>query len=65
MITDADKAKLAKYFASEDWARFEALSEEELERFATSDPENPEWTSEELAEAVERRRRRLSRDAAE
>jgi hypothetical protein len=65
MLTERDRKKLAEYFQSDDWKRFCALSDDEREALALSDPEAPEATDEALAEAVERRRRRLSRDAAE
>jgi uncharacterized protein (DUF4415 family) len=32
-----------------DWARLRAMSGEEIERNAAEDPDNPEWTDEELA----------------
>lgn len=34
-----------------DWARLHAMSDEEIERNAAEDPDNPEWTDEELATA--------------
>jgi uncharacterized protein (DUF4415 family) len=34
-----------------DWARLRAMSDEEIERNAAEDPDNPEWTDEELAKA--------------
>ncbi|MBW8728738.1 MAG: hypothetical protein JF625_26775 [Inquilinus limosus] len=42
-------------------ARLEALTDEEIEANAASDPDNPPWTDEELARAVEARRVRLVR----
>ncbi len=34
-----------------DWARVRAMTEEEIDRGAESDPDNPPWTEEELANA--------------
>lgn len=34
-----------------DWARIDAMTEEEIEANALSDPDNPPWTEEELAAA--------------
>ena len=34
-----------------DWARVDAMTEEELEANAAADPDNPPWTEEELAAA--------------
>ncbi len=34
-----------------DWARLAAMTEEEIEANALSDPDNPPWTDEELARA--------------
>src|SRR5688572_7559521 len=34
-----------------DWARVRAMTEEEIERGAANDPDNPTWTEEELANA--------------
>lgn len=34
-----------------DWARLEAMTEEEIEANALADPDNPPWTDEELADA--------------
>jgi uncharacterized protein (DUF4415 family) len=42
-----------------DWARVRAMTEDEVERGAAHDPENPAWTPDELAAA------RLIRPAAE
>jgi uncharacterized protein (DUF4415 family) len=35
-----------------DWARLRAMTEEEIDRNALDDPDNPPWTDEELAAAV-------------
>lgn len=35
-----------------DWDRVRAMSEEEIERGAQEDPDNPPWTEAELAAAV-------------
>ena len=42
-------------------ARQAAMTEEEIEAIAASDPDNPEWTDEELERAVAARRIRLLR----
>ncbi len=45
-----------------DWARLAAMTEEEIEANALTDPDNPPWTNEELANAwspAEARRTRL------
>ncbi len=45
-----------------DWARLESMTEEEIEANALTDPDNPPWTDEELANAwspAEARRTRL------
>lgn len=34
-----------------DWQRLRSMSEEDIERGALSDPDNPPWTEEELARA--------------
>ncbi|MDP9349555.1 MAG: BrnA antitoxin family protein, partial [Gemmatimonadota bacterium] len=34
-----------------DWARLDAMTEEEIEANALSDPDNPPWTDEELKNA--------------
>jgi uncharacterized protein (DUF4415 family) len=34
-----------------DWARIDAMTEEEIEANALSDPDNPPWTEEQLAAA--------------
>jgi len=38
--------------ARTDWARVDAMTEEELESAAQSDPDNPLWTPEELRQAA-------------
>lgn len=43
-LTDRKKDKT-------DWARVGAMTEEEIERGAENDPDNPPWTEEELAAA--------------
>jgi putative transcriptional regulator len=45
-----------------DWARLDAMTEEEIEANALADPDNPSWTDEELANAwspAEARRTRM------
>jgi putative transcriptional regulator len=44
-----------------DWARLDAMTDQEIEAAATSDPDNPPLTDEQLAEArliVHRRRKK-------
>ena len=45
----------------EQQARLDATTEEEIEAIAASDPDNPEWTDEELERGVASRRVRLLR----
>ncbi len=44
--TAADRRK-----GKTDWSRVRAMTEEEIDRGAESDPDNPPWTEEELANA--------------
>lgn len=46
-----------------DWSRIRNLTDEEIERAAASDPDNPECTDEELARGVLGRSLRLARQA--
>lgn len=48
-------------FTSAQKARLDAMTDEELERNALSDPDNPPWTEEELERGVAARRIRLAR----
>lgn len=48
-------------WTAEQKARLDAMTDEEIEANAASDPDNPPWTDEELARAVEARRVRLVR----
>jgi putative transcriptional regulator len=49
---------------AEQRARLDAMTDEEIERAAESDPDNPPWTDEELARGVAGRRVRLVRTAS-
>lgn len=48
-------------FTPEEKARLDAMTEEEIQRNAESDPDNPPWTDEELERGVLARRVRLAR----
>jgi uncharacterized protein (DUF4415 family) len=50
-ITRVTPAQARKMKDLTDWARFDAMTEEEIERNAAEDPDNPPWTEEEWARA--------------
>jgi len=50
-ITRVSRKELAKMKDLTDWARVNAMTEEEIERNAAEDPDNPPWTEEEWARA--------------
>jgi uncharacterized protein (DUF4415 family) len=50
-ITRVSRKELAKMKDRIDWARVNAMTEEEIERNAAEDPDNPPWTEEEWARA--------------
>jgi uncharacterized protein (DUF4415 family) len=50
-ITVVSRKQLEKMEDKTDWARLDAMTEEEIERNATDDPDNPPWTEEEWARA--------------
>ena len=50
-ITRVSRKELAKMKDRTDWARVNAMSEEEIERNAAEDPDNPPWTEKEWARA--------------
>jgi uncharacterized protein (DUF4415 family) len=50
-ITRVPRKQLAKMKDLTDWARLDAMTEEEIERNAAEDPDNPPWTEEEWARA--------------
>jgi uncharacterized protein (DUF4415 family) len=50
-ITIVSPKKLARMKDLSDWARVDAMTEEEIERNAIEDPDNPPWTDEDWANA--------------
>jgi uncharacterized protein (DUF4415 family) len=50
-ITRVSRKELAKMKDLTDWVRVNAMTEEEIERNAAEDPDNPPWTEEEWARA--------------
>jgi len=50
-ITRVSSKQLAKMKDLTDWARLDAMTEEEIERNAADDPDNPPWTEEDWANA--------------
>jgi hypothetical protein len=59
--TEKQRAEADKAAAMVDWARLDAMTDQEIEAAATSDPDNPPLTDEQLAEArliVHRRRKK-------
>ena len=50
-ITRVSRKQLAKMKDLTDWARLDAMTEEEIERNAADDPDNPPWTDEDWANA--------------
>ncbi len=51
MATKAERAKaerIAAALAAVDWARLDAMTDEEIEAAALSDPDNPPMTAEEI-----------------
>jgi uncharacterized protein (DUF4415 family) len=50
-ITRVSRKQLAKMTDLTDWARLEAMTEEEIECNAADDPDNPPWTEEDWANA--------------
>jgi hypothetical protein len=49
-LTESERAIWEEAMASVDWARLDAMTDEEIEAAAASDPDNPPMTDEELAE---------------
>jgi putative transcriptional regulator len=49
VFQEHDDGSRTQLFGKSDWARVDALTEEEIEANALSDPDNPPWTDEELA----------------
>ncbi len=50
-ITRASLKQARKMKSLTDWARLDAMTEEEIERNAADDPDNPPWTDEDWANA--------------
>ena len=50
-ITRVSRKQLAKMKSLTDWARVDAMTEEEIERNAAEDPDNPPWTEEDWKNA--------------
>jgi len=50
-ITRVSRKQLAKMKDLTDWARLDAMTEEEIERNAADDPDNPPWTDEDWKNA--------------
>ena len=50
-ITRASLMWARKMKSETDWARLDAMTEEEIERNAADDPDNPPWTEEDWANA--------------
>ena len=50
-ITIASRKRLAKMRDLTDWDRVNAMTDEEIERNAADDPDNPPWTEEDWARA--------------
>ena len=50
-ITRVSLKQARKMKSLTDWARVDAMTEEEIERNAAEDPDNPPWTEEEWARA--------------
>jgi Ca2+-binding EF-hand superfamily protein len=59
-IDEAEKA-----FAKVDWAKLDAMTDEEIEAAARSDPDNPPLTDEELKNLRPVRKTRRGPEAAE
>ncbi len=50
-ITRVSLKQARKMKSETDWARLDAMTEEEIERNAADDPDNPPWTEEDWANA--------------
>jgi uncharacterized protein (DUF4415 family) len=50
-ITRITQEEARKVKGQTDWARLDAMTEEEIERNAAEDPDNPPWTDEDWANA--------------
>jgi putative transcriptional regulator len=48
IVQELDDGTTRPLVSRTDWARVDAMSEEEVEANALSDPDNPPWTAEEL-----------------
>ncbi len=49
VFQELDDGSQKQLFDNTDWARVHAMTEEEIEANALSDPDNPPWTEEEIA----------------
>ena len=49
VFQEHDDGSRTQLFGKSDWARVDAMTEEEIEANTLSDPDNPSWTDEELA----------------
>jgi putative transcriptional regulator len=49
VFQEHDDGSRTQLFGKSDWARVDAMTEEEIEANTLSDPDNPPWTDEELA----------------
>ena len=65
MPTPKQKNELRKALDAVDWAKLDAMTDEEIEAAARSDPDNPPLTDEQLAKMRLVRKRRRGPDAAE
>jgi hypothetical protein len=63
--TQKQKDKLQKALDAVDWAKLDAMTDEEIEAAARSDPDNPPLTDEELKRMRLIRKTRRGPDAAE
>jgi hypothetical protein len=63
--TPKQKNELEKALDAVDWARLDAMTDEEIEAAARSDPDNPPLTEEQLAKVRIVRNKRRGPDAAE
>ena len=50
MATAKEKNELGRALDAVDWAKIDAMTDEEIEAAARSDPDNPPLTDEELAQ---------------
>ena len=65
MPTPKQKDKLQKALDAVDWAKLDAMTDEQIEAAARSDPDNPPLTDEQLKRLRPVRKTRRGSDAAE